>query len=360
MTAAIFLVACADDMAVAIPLAVNAAIGAAAKRGVLIKGGEWLNVLSKIKTVVLDKTGTLTYGSFILSSMALEAGIDQTQFWQLVGAAEKYSEHPIGRAIFKEALQHAKDIPESVEARTLKGTGIWARVAGHEVVIGDDGALEKLAAEGIQRAKDALIGHRHKAETASIVVIDGKFAGSFGVADTPRPEARESLAQLLQAGIERIAIFTGDNEQVARVVAKSLGVKEVYASMLPEDKLNKLATMPTPVAMVGDGINDAPALARADVGIAMGSNGTAVAVEAADIVILTDNLSRLPEMVRLSRRTVSVIRWDMIIWAASNFLGFALVLTGIIGPALAAFYNFITDFFPILNSSILFREQKIK
>jgi P-type E1-E2 ATPase len=157
-------------------------------------------------------------------------------------------------------------------------------------------------------------------------------------------------------------MFTGDNEAVAAAMTKKLGLASYSASMSPEEKLRKLEMLlkdsgNRAVAMVGDGINDAPALARADVGIAMGNEGAAVAVEAADIVVLTDNLARIPEMVSLGRRTASVIKWDMVIWVVSNAVGFALVLTGFAGPAIAAFYNFATDFLPLINSARLFRRS---
>jgi heavy metal translocating P-type ATPase len=359
MLAAVFLVACADDMAVAIPLAVSAAIGSAAKRGVVVKGGEWLDVLGKVKTVVLDKTGTLTFGNFTLNSIELVSGINETEFWKSVGSVERYSEHPVGRAIYKEALRRVADIPECEHMTTLKGSGVKAQLDGHEIIIGDESILDGLNAENTEKAQKAVNKHREKAETAAIVIVDGVFVGSFGIADTPRPEARASLESLRKGGVQKIAIFTGDNAQVAQAVAGGMGISEIFAGMSPEEKLKKLESMPGPVAMVGDGINDAPALARADVSIAMGGGGTAVAVEAADIVILTDNLSRIPEMVALGKRTASVIHWDIIIWAVSNGVGFALVFTGIIGPALAAFYNFATDFLPLINSARLFREQKL-
>jgi Cd2+/Zn2+-exporting ATPase len=153
-------------------------------------------------------------------------------------------------------------------------------------------------------------------------------------------------------------MFTGDNERTANRVASQLGIEQVRASMKPEQKLLELELLRhRPVAMVGDGINDAPALARADVGIAMGKGGTAIASEAADVIILTDDLSRLADLVVLGRRTMSVINWDIAIWAVSNLIGFSLVLTGFAGPALAAFYNFATDFLPLINSSRLFRSK---
>lgn len=154
-------------------------------------------------------------------------------------------------------------------------------------------------------------------------------------------------------------MLTGDNEATAKSIADELDIKEYRASMTPEDKLKFIDSVDGKgaVGMVGDGINDAPALARTNVGIAMGGTATAVAVEAADVVILTDELSRIPDMVDLSRKTISVIKIDIVIWAVSNVFGFALVLTGIAGPALAAFYNFATDFLPILNSTRLFRRK---
>jgi Cd2+/Zn2+-exporting ATPase len=181
-------------------------------------------------------------------------------------------------------------------------------------------------------------------------------------ADIPRKEAKRSLRALRRLGIERISIFTGDDQATASAIAGQLGISDVRAAMDPEDKLralDDLARHGQMVAMVGDGINDAPALARADVGIAMGGGGTAVAAEAADIVILNDDLDRLPEMIDLGRRTMSVIRTDIAIWFATNIVGFILVWTGFAGPAFAAFYNFATDFFPLMNSSRLFRAKRI-
>jgi Zn2+/Cd2+-exporting ATPase len=358
MLASIFLVACADDMAVAIPLAVSAAIGSAAKRGVVVKGGEWLDVLSRVRTVVLDKTGTLTFGNFLLNTVDIAEGVNETEFWQSVGSTERYSEHPVGRAIYKEALRHVKEIPECENMVTMKGSGVKAQLNGHNILVGDESILDQLDEANKNKAQKALDELKSKAETVAIVAIDGVYSGSLGIADTPRPEARESLNLLRQSGVSKIAIFTGDNEKVAQAIANTMKVDEVFSSMSPEDKLKRLESLTGPVAMVGDGINDAPALARADVSIAMGGGGTAVAVEAADIVILTDNLSRIPEMMVLGKRTVSVIHWDVVIWVVTNALGFGLVFAGLIGPAMAAFYNFMTDFLPLANSARLFREQK--
>jgi len=193
-----------------------------------------------------------------------------------------------------------------------------------------------------------------------LAFFDRKFAGSVFIADIPRPEAADSIKRLKALGVERITMLTGDNEQTAAAIARTLGLDGHLSEMTPEAKLRHIEERGKDgvVAMVGDGINDAPALARVDVGIAMGGTGTAVTVEAADVVILTDDLRRLPEMVELGRRTESVIRGDVAIWIVSNLFGFALVLTGIAGPALAALYNFITDFFPLINSTRLFRRTK--
>lgn len=359
MTAAIFLVACADDMAVAIPLAMTAALGNAARKGVIVKGGEYLNVLGKIKTLVFDKTGTLTYGEIAVSDFQIERNIRQEKFWKMVAVGEKFSEHPIGRAVFREALRRSADAPDADEFRVYKGSGVWARLGRDEVAIGDEGIFSDIGVYLPPNVKSALDERKKNRKTVFAVILNKKFAGYIAVADVLRTEARQSIEKLSGLGVSRILMFTGDNKEVAANISGALGIKDFHAEMRPEDKLTEIERLEKSglLAMVGDGINDAPALARADVGIAMGREGAAVAVEAADVVILTDNLERLPDMVILARRTASVVREDMFIWGFSNFFGFFLVFTGFAGPALAAFYNFATDFLPLLNSARLFRAK---
>lgn len=357
MTAAVFLVACADDMAVAIPLAVTAAVGQAAKRGVIVKGGEWLDVLARLKVVILDKTGTLTYGSLSIVRADIRPGVPENRFWKAVGIAEKFSEHPVGKLAYEEAVKRTGPVPDPLSFDVRKGRGVVAKTAKGTIEVGNVKLVEEL---GLELPPSARPMDDNGTASSFHVFLDGEYAGTVTVADRPRPEAAESLQRLRELGIGRITMFTGDDPRVARTVSRSLGIADVRAGMSPKDKLTGLERLlpEGPVCMVGDGINDAPALARADVGVAMGGGGTAIASEAADVVILSDNLIRLPEMVALGRRTRSVVNWDMGIWAGTNALGFLLVFTGILGPSLAAFYNFITDFFPLLNSVRLFRDRR--
>ncbi len=358
--AAVFLVACADDMAVAIPLAIRAALGQAAQKGIVVKGGEFLTTLARIKTIVLDKTGTLTFGTFSFAAVEIEEGYQDKDFWRLIGVAEKYSEHPIGRALYHEAIRRMGDIADPDESRVYKGSGIWAKVGADEVALGDTSLFADMQLRIEAHVEEHLkkLAYDNSGTTVA-VIINKRYAGSVVVADVVRPEAAESMKALRELGITDIRMFTGDSEQVAVRVSKALGITNIRFGMLPQDKEREIALLSKQggVIMVGDGVNDAPALARADVSIAMGKTGTAVAVEAADVVVLHDNLNRLPELIALSRRSQSIIFLDGVIWAISNSLGLGLVFFGVFGPAFAAFYNFATDFLPLLNSSRLFRRS---
>jgi heavy metal translocating P-type ATPase len=349
MTAALFLVACADDMAVAIPLAVTAALGTAAKRGMLIKGGQRLDAIANLKTLVLDKTGTLTYGELTVSRMELEPGIDEHSFCAGVASAEKFTEHPVGRAIYRAAASKLESVPDPDSYESRAGEGVVAKVGASEYVIGTARLLD-----------EKRISHPAPvAEGSSVFVAkDGKLICRLAVSDSPRPEAAAALWELKKLGVKRIIMFTGDRPDAAARIAAALGIDEYRAGLKPEDKVAELEKLlgHGPVGMVGDGVNDAPVLSRADIGIAMGG-GTAVAIEAADAVIMADDLGRLPELVKIARRSLGIIRSDTVIWAVSNLFGFLLVFTGFLGPALAAAYNFATDFLPLANSTRLFKKK---
>lgn len=362
MVAAFFLIVCADDIAVAIPLAMEAALGEAARRGVIIKGGLHVEALARIRTVVFDKTGTLTLGKFAVDSVEIAQGVPLRQFWQYVAMAEKFSEHPIGKAVYAEACKVVGEPRDPEHVEILKGAGVRIDTDGTEVVIGNERAMRAYHIELPEDAKDCIEGvHHHEGKTILLVFVGGKYFGSIIAADTPKLEARDAIITLTNMGIHTV-MLTGDRKEVAEDIARTLGISEYVAGLSPEDKLSRIAAFSESgvTAMVGDGINDAPALVRADIGIAMGSIGTAVAIEAADVVVLTDQLERIPEMIVLARRVRGVVWGNIAIWFVTNSVGIFFVLTRIAGIPLAAAYNFGTDFLPLLNSSRLFRSKKVK
>jgi len=246
-------------------------------------------------------------------------------------------------------------IPDPDVVDVYKGSGLVVRSGPDTIAIGNADIVHN-AGFRMRPSITKALELASADGTAVVVVVNGSLAGTVTIADAPRKEAVPSLRRLASIGIRNVMMFTGDNAAAAKRIGTALGIKKIRAEMKPEEKLRALEHLrERPVAMVGDGINDAPALARADVGIAMGRSGTAIASEAADVVVLTDNLERLPETILLARETLSVIQWDIVLWALSNTVGFWLALSGMIGPALAAFYNFATDFLPLLNSLRLFR-----
>jgi len=361
MTAALFLVVCADDIAVSIPLAITAALGHAAKQGVIVKGGVWLHSLARVRTIAFDKTGTLTKGTPVLTQSFLAPNVDEGTFWRYVAIAQKFSEHPVGKALYREALSHtdSQGVPDPDTIEVVQGGGIVARSETHTIAIGNRNIAALTDMHLTQSIEGCLTAYERTACTAVAVYMDGYAVGALAVTDVPREDAPDALAKLAAMGIRTI-MLTGDNPEVAHAVANKLGIHDVHAHLSPESKLaavTELARKGT-LAMVGDGINDAPALARADVGVAMGEGGTAVAVETADVVILTDKLTRIPDLIALARRTVSVVNADMGIWFVTNALGIVFVLTGVFTPAYAALYNLGTDFLPLLNSLRLFAPRR--
>jgi heavy metal translocating P-type ATPase len=358
MVIAYFLVACADDIAVSIPLAFSAALGQAARNGIIIKGGKWLEALARVKTFVLDKTGTLTYGSFSIWETHIEPGVDQIVFWRSVAGVERYSSHPVGKAVYREAKKkYGKEIPEAQDITIHDGAGIIGNVSGVRVAVGDEDIAKVSGLEMEDWVHQKFLKEKEQHEkTTLLVFLDGVFSGLITIADTPKEGARESIQDLRNEGIEHIVMLTGDTERTARDIAEKLSITEFRYGLRPEDKVSEVGKYlkDGDVAMVGDGVNDAPVLARSSVGIAMGIRGTAIAIESADVVLLEDDLERLSYLVRLGRKTLSVVRWNIIIWVVTNLLGFALVLFGVLDPALAALYNFLTDFLPLINSARLF------
>jgi heavy metal translocating P-type ATPase len=360
MVAAFFLVACADDIAVAIPLAITAALGKAAKRGAIVKGGARLLALAHLDSLVLDKTGTLTYGDLRVERLDRDPSVTEFFIWECLAIAEKYSEHVIGRAVFREAVKRIGSVPDPERFQVYRGRGIWVHAKGRDILVGTPALLTE---SGVQIPEGWALRDEHERDPGLTsdfyVAVDGRCVGRVRIADVPRPAAKQSIQNIRDLGVNQIVMFTGDQLRSASAIAKSVGIDEYHPTMTPEDKEREVGQLALRghVAMVGDGINDAPALARATVGIAMGSTGTAVAIEAADIVLLSDQLDRIPELIVLARKSESIIWGNVWIWSISNLVGFAFVFTGIFGPALAAAYNFITDFLPLANSSRLFRKN---
>jgi len=295
------------------------ALAAAARKGVLIKGGARLERLAAVRCVAFDKTGTLTKGRLRVMDVVPLNGARSPEILSLAASLERRSEHPIGRAIVERAV--AEGVPfapvERVEA--LPGLGAQGLLGERAVVVGSHRLIEErgLCAPDIEAAVDALAG---RGESTVVVAINGQAVGVIGVADEIREAARDTIALLGEHGIDHVVLLTGDHESAARALAEAVGISEYRAALLPEHKLaavHELRAVYGALAMVGDGVNDAPALAAADVGIAMGVAGTDAALETADVALMADELAKIPYALRLSRATVRNIRAN---------IGFSLTL----------------------------------
>lgn len=326
----LLVIGCPGALVISIPVAIVAGIGRSARNGILIKGGEYLETSAKISAVAVDKTGTLTEGRPVLTDVVVLApGSHRLDVLRWAAAAEAGSEHPLARPILETAREEGV-APEGIPGKVtpVVGKGIVAEVDNQRVLIGNVALLEQYGITHDARAGDTANDLAATGKTPMIVAVNSTVLGVIGVADTIRADAPEMIRRLHANGVQKVVMLTGDTRLVAEAIGEKVGIDEIHASLLPEDKLDAVAKLQREghtVAMVGDGVNDAPALATADIGVAMGAAGSAVAVETADIALMGDNLLKLPEAIRLARRTVSVMRQN--IWIA--LITVVLLLIGV-------------------------------
>lgn len=356
----ILVIACPCALVLATPTAVVASVGNAAKRGILIKGGIVLETAARVRALLLDKTGTLTEGKPKVVAVGSFCSHSSDHVLELAASVESRSEHPIAKAILNEASAKNIQFAPSQSFEQVFGIG----VRSDDLWIGNLRILENLSEGDQEKARNAIEIHEKMGHTALIVVQNNSLIGYLALADTIRPGVSSVMEQLRSLGMEHISILTGDNEKTATEIAKQSEIHEFEAGLLPEDKLAYVENMRSqgiPVAMLGDGVNDAPALMLADVGIAMGAAGTDIAIESADIALMGDELERLPELFALSRRTLKVIQQNIWVFAIGvNVVGIALASSGWLSPIAAAIVHNVSSLFVVLNSARLLSFQAKK
>lgn len=375
-TAAVLVVACSCSFALATPIAMLASIGAAARRGLLIKGGRYLETLARADVLLIDKTGTVTLGrpritDIVITdhrlriededngrrNLGLESAISdvQSSILRLAASAERYSEHPLAEAVRAAAAARGITLVEPQDFRAVPGLGVQAAVDGVAVAVGNREFMEDVDL----RSWADLSGLTGEGRTLLYVSVDGRLAGILAAADTLRPEVPAALAKLRTLGVRRIELLTGDNAQAAAALAGQLGIP-YRASLLPEDKIRIVGEYQAQghtVIMVGDGVNDAPALAQADVGIAMGAAGSDIAIEAAHVALLRDDWTLMPELFSIARRTMGVVKMNLGFTAIYNIVGLTLAALGILPPMLAAAAQSLPDLGILGNSARLLRQE---
>ncbi len=356
----LLLVACADDIAIAIPMGFLAGIANAARRGVILKGGNFLEGLTKVGTIIVDKTGTLTLGKLMVQDIHPFESYSKEEVLRYAGLTTVYSQHPVSRAIADYLKLQKVRIEKPDHVKEFSGKGIEAAKDNRTIIFGNARFIESITGAFSKEVAEAIHEAEMRGLNINIFAVDNKVVGMITSADEIRPEIKSAITRLNQLGVRSIIMLTGDNERIASRIAERVGITEFHANMLPEQKLEFLKSRlgeKEKVAMVGDGVNDAAALALSDIGIAMGTIGSDAAIEAADVALMKDDFSKIPEMIELGRDTMHVVMQNFIIWGVVNIAGLILVLTRVIGPEGAAAYNFLTDFIPIMNSMRLFRSR---
>ena len=341
------------ELGLATPLVVIAAIARAARAGILLKGGVYLEQLAKVKVLAFDKTGTLTVGRPAVTRVELlDQSVDETTLLRFAAAAERRSSHPLAKAVVERAEQQNVGIPEAENFEVTAGRGVRAMIEGRQVLAGNAAFMSD---NGLVMPAET----DPDAQTVVVIAIEGKIAGILHLADPIKPGAAAAIARLRSSGIEHIVMLTGDNAATGKRIGKELGVDAVEADLLPDDKVRVIGELQKGgrlVAMVGDGINDAPALAAADVGIAMGVAGTQAAIEAADIALMTDDIGKIADARAIARRAYLTIQQNLFVGVGVvHVLGITAALLRLIGPVQAAMIHLGPDILVFLNSVRLLR-----
>ena len=335
---AVLIISCPCALGLATPTSIMVGTGKGAENGVLIRSAEALETAHKIKVVVLDKTGTLTQGRPAVTDVIVSTGVEEKELLRLAASAERGSEHPLGQAIINEARERGIALEEATEFNALPGHGIEARINGNRVLLGNSSLMRdrNFSLDGLEERGQDLAS---EGKTPLYIAVDGKIEGIIAMADTIRPESREAVEHLQRMDIE-VAMLTGDNRGTAETIAKQLGIDRVLAEVLPEDKASEVKRLQAEgkvVAMVGDGINDAPALAQADIGIAIGT-GTDVAMEAADITLMRGDVRGVVTAIALSKSIMRNVKQNLF-WAfIYNTLGIPIA-AGLLFPFFGILLN---------------------
>ena len=355
----ILVVFCPCALVLATPTAIMAAIGNATRHGFLVREGDALERLSQVKVVAFDKTGTLTRGAPVVVAAESAGPYPREELYRLAAAAERPSEHPLGKAIVAGCREElGPDLPEPEGFRMLPGRGVSARVTGRAVLAGNP---ELLREKGVPFTPPlAAQAWLQRGCTVTYLAVDGVYAGFLALSDTLRPESAAMVARLSSLGVEPV-LLTGDHENAARAIAEQVCIRSVRANCLPEDKLAAIDGYQrggAPVCMIGDGVNDAPALKKALVGVAMGGVGSDIAVDAADIALVDDEVKELPHLILLSRRMMTTIKLNLTFSMTLNFAAILLAIAGILDPVVGALVHNAGSVLVIANSALLLKWRK--
>jgi len=349
----ILLVTCADDIAVAVPLGFTLAIAKAAKMGVLVKGGGVIESLARIKYFMTDKTGTLTYGKPKINQINFFDNTTEKDFLKIIGLASINSHHPVSKAVVEYLKERNIEINSPQEFLEKPGEGIIIKNNSDNIVAGN---FEFLKKEGFALTLSQKVMLEKTKQAGFGIVVYGhnkQVIGYLAFQDAIRSKAKEFLQQTRQLGVKYWCMLTGDNEKSALRVAKELGFDNFKAGLKPQDKVSFIENFKKQnkgiLAMMGDGVNDAAALALADVSIAMGKGGSDASIEAADVALMKDDLKKVPQIIDFSQKAVKIIKYNFWLWGILNAIGLSLVFAGVLNPMTAALYNFLTDFIPIIN-----------
>ena len=352
----VLVVFCPCALVLATPTAIMAAIGQAAKHGVIIKSGEALENMGKVDVIAFDKTGTLTCGRLVVSDiLPLDSSISEEKLLELAASAELKSEHPLAKAIISFAEEREMILTEPEVFRMMAGRGVYAELSGKKVLCGSERFLEEQGVAADRETRNFLERLRVQGKASLLVAEEGRCIGIIALSDVLRPEAEEMIRQLHDMRV-RTVLLTGDNRKTAAYFAEQAGITEARAELLPEEKVKSIRELQREhhVCMIGDGVNDAPALKTADVSAAMGSMGSDIAVDAADIALMGDDLSRIPYLKRLSDATVKTIKASIGMSMTINFAAIILSVLGMLNPTTGALVHNAGSCFVVLFAALLY------